>query len=249
MAMKTQESDTFSLKNFEGPLEFLLRLIQKNEIDIYDVPIQDLTDQFLARIKDISLVDIDQGADFVGTTATLIWLKSRMLLPKHDEDLELEEDDPTFELIRSLVSYCKFKEVAKTLIQREEEQSGYYYRSAPPPLDEEQAPGLGIDHLNLSDLTDILEDALRRASTRKRTITEELWRVGDKMTSIRHQITSHQKVIVNTLFTEQHAHLELIVTFLAILELMKLNEIKISIDQDDEQLILIPHSEQEAHAE
>ncbi len=112
--MKNVTPDNFSLDIFEGPLAFLLHLIQKSEINICDVPIQELTTQYLHKIKEIMTPSVDTGAEFIGTTALLLWMKSKMLLPKHEQPLFEEEDlDPSFEIIYKLLEYCHFKEVGK----------------------------------------------------------------------------------------------------------------------------------------
>lgn len=233
--MLTQKTETFSLMNFEGPLEFLLNLIHQEEIDIYDVPIQELTKQFLSKLLEWQEQQVDRGAEFIGTAAYLVWLKSRTLLPKHEESLPEwnEEEDPHFEIIHHLLDYCRFKQAAKDLSLRQEKQSNCFFRGVSPL--EEKKP-LGIQHLSLEELTSLFKEMMNRTAAPKLQILEENWKVADKIKLIREMLHSCQPLIFDQLFMHK-SRLECIVTFLAILELMKIGDIKVG--QDSEQTILI----------
>lgn len=241
--MKTQDAEIFALENFEGPLDFLLHLVRKSEIDIYNVPIQRITEQFLQKLGELMHPSVDAGAEFIGSAATLLWLKSKMLLPKHDfeEDLD-EEDDPRFEIIHKLVEYCRFKEIAKVMQCKEEEQCSFFPRGVVPTTGDIIQPSLGIEHLTLDDLENLLNKALAKAS-RKKVIKEEEWRVSDKVTLIRTMMKDTSQVRLDRLFTSDHAHLEMIVTFLAILELMKLGEVMVVWDEEKTHAIMMRGSE------
>ena len=127
--MRNAAADTFTLDVFEGPLAFLLHLVQKSEIQICDIPLQEITTQYLKRLQDLVNPSVDNGAEFVGTTAFLLWMKSRKLLPKHEQPLgEEEELDPSFEIIHKLLAYCQIKEAAKALGEQEQRQSVYHTR-------------------------------------------------------------------------------------------------------------------------
>ncbi len=220
--MNTLEQDNFALENFSGPLGFLLHLIQKDEIDIYDVPIQKITGQYLVKLKEL-LPSVENGADFIGTAAFLLWMKSKMLLPKHEQTTgEEEELDPSFEIIHQLLAYCKFKEVARDLGELERQQSSFHLRSIGELP--EVKKNLGIEHLSLEDIAELFKDVLNRAPAERGMIQEDAWKVSDKLKYIRNLFQKQEKIFFKELFTPEKQRSELIVTFLAVLELMKLGE-------------------------
>lgn len=224
--MKTTEHHIFALDNFEGPLEFLLHLIQKNEIDIYDVSIKRITDQYLAKLQEFTEYNVDIGAEFIGSAASLLLMKSKSLLPKHEQQMEIQEDsepDPRFEIIHQLIEYCRFKDLAKTLSEREAGQGAFFGRGVDTP---EPKKFLGIEHLSISDLASLFQQVLAKASPRKGNIHEDEWRVSDKIAHIRTLGNEIRKIPFATLFTAEQSKEELIVTFLAILELMKMGEVR-----------------------
>ncbi|MFC2149854.1 segregation and condensation protein A, partial [Candidatus Auribacterota bacterium] len=118
-----------ALEVFEGPLDLLLYLIKKEELDIYDIPIEKITNQYLEYMELLKMLDIDIAGEFLLMAATLMYIKSRMLLPDDErKPIDDEDDDPRFELVKQLIEYKKFKEVAGQLREREEEQSNLYAR-------------------------------------------------------------------------------------------------------------------------
>lgn len=217
----------FTLENFEGPLDFLLHLIYQNEIDIYEVPILKIMTQYLERQakngEEQEENDVDSGAEFIGMASLLLFLKSRMLLPKHEQPLKLEEDaDPRFDIIHQLIDYCRFKEAAKELSIREDQQSGYYGRGLEGPYTIQK--NLGIEHLTLTDLKLLFQEIANKVNANKGTIDEEVWLVGDKIVFIRKSLIISD-LLFEDLFSLNLSKDELIVTFLALLELMKLGEV------------------------
>ncbi|WP_068470697.1 segregation and condensation protein A [Candidatus Protochlamydia phocaeensis] len=232
-----QKHDHFALNNFEGPLDFLLYLIQKDEMEICDIPIQELTQQFLQKLSEWQAHYLERGAEFVGTVAYLVWLKSKMLLPQQDvvsEGEELEED-PHFEIIHHLIDYCRFKQAAKELAVRQEQQQACYFRGASPV---EWKKPMGIDHVSLAELASLFKDMMSRASQAKGFIQEENWRVSDKIRLIRQLLEQQEIWPFEALFTLERPRLEMIVTFLAVLELMKMGLIGVGKHLDSSQLVL-----------
>lgn len=222
--MRMDESKTYILDNFEGPLDFLLHLIQKNEIDIHEVSIRKITDQYLAKLKELMEHPLEHGAEFIGAAASLMLLKSKSMLPKHEQEglpLEENEADPRFEIIHKLIEYCRFKEVAKSFAEREEQQGTVYFRG----VDEIMEPkkNLGIEHLSLTDLAELFQQVLAKAP-RARQIEDEEWLIVDKIALIR-RLCQREGIPFLGLFSEGQCREELITLFLAILELMKLGEI------------------------
>lgn len=227
---------TIHLDNFEGPLQFLLHLIQKSEIDIYDIPLRRITEQYLGTIsQDEDEEWVNSGAEFIGATASLMWLKSKMLLPSDERNLTDEDNelDPRFEIIHQLLEYSRFKQLSKVLAEREHQQNGYFLRGSTDP---EIKPPLGIENITLDDLAAVFAEALKNAEVHKGVIYEESWRVADKIALLRALLRTNESLIAKDLFDTKCCREELIVTFLAILELMKLGELRVH--KDDKHLIL-----------
>jgi segregation and condensation protein A len=224
--MKYATPEIFALENFEGPLEFLLHLIQQNEIDIYEVSLQKITKQYLSKQINKDKFDVDSGAEFIGLASLLLFLKSRMLLPKHEQPHDDNEDiDPRFEIIHQLIEYCRFKEAAKELSVREDYQSAFFGRGLDGPY--EMKRNLGIEHLTLQDLAGLFKQIVARATLSTGQIQEEEWLVSDKIRYIRQSLNKLNELKFEDLFSVELCRDELIVTFLAVLELMKLGEIQV----------------------
>lgn len=226
--MQLQEQETFSIKDFEGPLDLLWHLIQHSEINIYEVSLHQITKQYLAKIHEINSLEIDKGAEFIASAASLVWLKSKTLLPKHEQQEETleEENDPRFEVIHQLIDYCRFRQAAKELSEREQQQSAFFARG----IEENEArKKLGIDHLSLEDLAMMFREVLAKAVLQKGIIHEEFWKVSDKIKIIRHLLSYMHGIPFGVLFTPDKSREELIVTFLALLELMKMGEASVAI--------------------
>jgi segregation and condensation protein A len=241
--MKNGTPDTFSLEIFEGPLAFLLHLIQKSEISICDVPIQELTTQYLNRIKEIMTPSVDTGAEFIGTTALLLHMKSKMLLPKPELPLlEEEEFDPGFEIIYKLLEYCSFKEAAKVLAKKEHEQSVFHPRGihSLPELEKNS----GVEHLSIDDLAKLFQSIISKASNQKKKIHEETWRVSDKINLLRNLLKTDRKIGFEKVFSRDKPKVELIVTFLAVLELMKIGEIVVARETISDKVLIFNREEE-----
>lgn len=239
-----QKLDHFALKNFEGPIDFLLYLIQKDELDIYEVPIQDLIQQFIVKLHEWQDKHLDRGAEFIGTASYLVFLKSKMLLPKHeeviDDDLMELEEDPHFEIIHHLIDYCRFKQASKELMTRQDTQQSLYYRGVHPT---EWKKPMGIDHLTLDDLQALFKTMIDRAGTPVQQIQEENFRVSDKIRLIRHRLKEEGIFPFETLFSPHHCRVELIVLFLATLELMKMGEVCIGREKESGVLLICENKE------
>lgn len=234
-----QAEMTFRLENFEGPLDFLWYLIQKNEIDIYEIHLHQITRQFLEKLKDLSNLNLDASAEFLGTAACLVWMKSKHLLPKHEQEQLIQEDeteDPRFEIIHSLIDYSRFKEAGKGLAERELQQNAFYSRGA--AMSETQK-NLGIEHLSLEDLAFLFKNVLAKAETQKGQLHEEIWKVSDKIEAIRKQLMRDKRLLFGILFTPDRSRSELIVLFLAILELMKTGEVRIIRELSTQQVMIM----------
>jgi len=232
--MTTSAAYIFTLENFEGPLDFLLQLVQKNEIDLYEISLQQIADQYLFHLKEEAIEkEIDQGAEFLHLAATLHLLKSRMLLPRqeqHEQLIDSPELDLQFNVIHQLIDYCRFKEAAKSLSEREMQQGGFYSRGC----DEtgEPAKTLGISHVSLQDLAQLFQQLLTKAKTHHGVISDENWKVSDKIKFIRQLIDELHAISFIEMFSVEASREELIATFLALLELMKLGELLVIKEND-----------------
>lgn len=219
--MLLNETNTLTLEGFEGPIDFLLHLIQKKEIDIYEISIKEITEQFLKKLQE-QLCNLDSGAEFIGTTATLLWLKSKMLLPKHEEEGDLDLD-PQFAIIHQLIDYCRFKQAALELGRCEQEQEGHYMRGRTAPVEGERE-SLGIEHVTIEELLALFQLVLRKMPETKQ-IAREKWLISDKIELVRNYLKESAAFSLYTFLLQTRCKGELIVTFLAVLELMKSAEV------------------------
>lgn len=224
--------DYFTLPHFQGSLEFLLYLIQKEEVNIYDIPIQELMQQFITKYGQEEESELDKGAEFIGGAAYLLWLKSLKLLPRSEAKGEPENkiENPPLEIIHHLIDYCRFKEAAKELACRQEQQQARYFRGVDGP---EWKKPLGIHHLSLEELAQLFKQMMVQAVV-PAVITEEEWLVADKMSLIREGLKEENSFPFLSLFSSQQTRIEMIVIFLAVLELMKTGEIKVGTEQGSE---------------
>lgn len=231
--------DVFALENFEGPLDFLLHLIQKHEIDLTEISLQKITDQYIKKLQEMMNPNVDAGAEFIASASFLLWLKSRMLLPKHENPLSSEEEeyDPRFDIIHQLMDYCRFKDAAKELTQLEMSQSSLYSRAPDPNF--EITKTLGIEHLTIDDLASLFKQVLAKASVETRIIQEEEWKVADKIKAIRQRLKAAGQLEISLLFSEGRSKLELIVIFLAVLELMKIGDGQLIKNLETQKILLI----------
>ena len=217
---RTSEAYRVELEEFQGPLDLLLFLIQKNEIDIYDIPIAKITDQYLQYLEVIQLLSLDTAGDFLVMAATLLRIKTRMLLPVLVEE-DIEEEDPRAELVRRLLEYKRYKEAAATLRKCEEDRSRYHLRQIPYPfLDKESAEPplrLGIFEL-LAALAGVFDRLVTPAVHRVR---REPYTVEQKIAMVRERLQGGDMVHFQDLFAEDAIKMEVIVTFIAILELVR----------------------------
>ena len=213
---------------FEGPLDLLLYLIRKEEVDIYQVNLTQLATEFIAHLEVMRLLDLEVAGEFVVMASTLMYIKSRELLPEDQQvATEAEEDgeDPRWELIRQLVEYKKFKDAAAQLQVREVEQESIFPRLAPKPEFESEAP-LRKD-ASLLDLLNAVTNILKRIHQRddRRDVFEDRWSVSEKIEHILKTLTERGAVKFSELFSGDLSRTEVVVTFLALLELVRMKHL------------------------
>lgn len=219
-------STKVQLEIFEGPLDLLLHLIKKNEVSITDIPIATITEQYLATLELMQNLDLDVAGEFLVMAATLIHIKSRMLLPP-SEDAEEEEEgaDPREELVRRLIEYRRFKDAAAQLEQREMLTRDVFVRSGAPV---EEAPFPGFHEVSVFELLTALRRVLERLpKDNVHEVSLDKITVREKMTLLLDTLRAQGQVLFEALFSEAKSRMEVIVTFLAMLELVKVRAIRI----------------------
>lgn len=225
------------LEIFEGPLDLLLHLIKKNEVSITDIPIATITEQYLSTLELIQSLNLDVAGEFLVMAATLIHIKSRMLLPPGEEEDEEEEGgDPREELIRRLLEYQRFKEAAEELEKREILRRDVFVRPSEVP---DEMESVGFEGLSLFDLISALRHVLDRfPEERVHEVTLERISVREKMSSLLDDLQRRGKVIFQSLFEAAVSRLEVVVTFLAMLELVKIRAIRIAQEEREGPIVI-----------
>jgi segregation and condensation protein A len=216
------------LEIFEGPLDLLLYLIKKDEIDIYAVSIERITTQYLGYIETFKMLNIELASEFIVMAANLMYIKSRTLLPKDVQppDEEADEEDPRWELIRQLVEYKKFKDAAQFLQGRESEE---FFTAVPEKPDLTVLSVDGVPQVGIFDLIRAFQKVLKRFEDvhTLREIVDDRWTVSDKIDFLLATVPVGGRTRFEELFTEASSRSEVIITFLAVLELMKLHFLEI----------------------
>lgn len=230
---------TVKLQVFEGPLDLLLYLLEKNKVNIYDIPIVEITEQYMEYIREMKRQDLEVLSEFLVMAATLVDIKSRMLLPSNP-DCEEEEEDPRAELVQQLLEYKMYKCMAYELKDRQMDAGRVMYkkptipeevRAYEPPVDIHEL----ISDITLSRLHEIFESIMKKQQDKIDPLRSKFGKIEkeevsleDKMEDLKKYAAGHRHFSFRGLLTAQSSKVEVIVTFLAILELMKMGTIRIS---------------------
>ncbi len=228
------------IEGFEGPLDLLLHLIEKNKYNIFDIPIVEITEQYLGYLEHMTEVEADLLSDFLVMASTLIAIKTRMLLPKEEKEEE-DEDDPRAELVKSLIEYKMYKYAAIELKDMELDAGHVMFKKETIPKEVKQyreevdpADLIRESNVTMAKLHELFQTLLRREAdrvdpvrSRFGTITRDEIRLEDRMVEIRSEIRGLKSIRFRTLLTRKKGKMNLIVSFLAILELMKTGVIAI----------------------
>ena len=215
---------------FEGPLDLLLYLIKKNEVDIYDIPIAVITDQYLEYLDLMKALNLDVVGEFLVMASTLTAIKSRMLLPpSEDEEESGEEIDPRAELMEHLLEYQRYKEAAHQLKDRDLLEKDIFTRIQSEEQSLQVDKDTAVIEVNLFDLVDALRKVIERKDLAGdfMEVTVEKISVKDKMVEILEKLKENQQITFQSLFDEITTRYEIIVAFLSILELMRLRAVKV----------------------
>jgi len=226
--VQTELAYQVRIDNFEGPLDLLLHLIKKSEINIYDIPIALIAKQYLEYLEAMKDLNLTVAGEFLVMAATLLQIKSKMLLPV-EELTEDEEDgpDPREELVRRLLEYKQFKDAARQLDNQERMWRELYSREQSPPVEVEsdEAP---LEEISLFDLVDALKGILERnPGNRLLEIIPDNLTVRDRMNAILEALEGRESVTFSSLFESSAHRMVVIVTFLALLELIRLRTARV----------------------
>ena len=217
----------FHLDNFDGPLDLLLHLISKNKVSIYDIPIAEILEQYMAVLHEAEHMDLDVAGDFIAMAAQLVYIKSRMLLPKHEEDEAGE--DPRAGLVEMLLEYQRLKSATAFFAEKNETGRDIYVK---PPERQDDAP---VEyHHTVNDLIRAANKMLRHT---KRRLPEPA-PVEGRVTAILKRFLYRMRVPFMRLFDDARNRSEIVATFLAVLELSKTRRIRLEGDGEEMELML-----------
>jgi segregation and condensation protein A len=218
------------LEVFEGPLDLLLYLIKQDEIDIYDISLERITSQYLEYLEAFKELNIELAGEFIVMAANLIYLKSRSLLPRDQQPPEEDagEEDPRWELIRQLIEYKKFKEAAAELNLRALEQERIFVRETASASGIQEPLRLG--EVGIFQLIGAFQTVMKRIEARQdvQEIFSEHFSVSEKIDSILQRIATNNRLRFSDLFGAAASRVEVVVTFLALLELIRLKQVRAS---------------------
>ena len=236
---------------YDGPLDLLLELIKKNEMDIYDIPISEITRQYLESLAQMKQLDLEIAGEFIVMAATLIYIKSKMLLPADDTELDDEDGlDPRSELVRKLLEYQAFKAAAKELGYLEDERGNIFTRQISDYyLSELDAQDLEIDTFsaNLYDLLSAFQNVMAKMSTTAmHEVYEQLITIEEKMVEIKTVLFEKRRVNFTALFGERWTRNQLIATFLAVLEIVRSKFARVAQDEHYGEIIIERTDEEDA---
>jgi len=229
-----------SLEVFEGPLDLLLYLIKKDELEICDIPIVRITNQYMEYLDLMKILNLEIAGDFIVMASTLMLIKSRMLLPDEergpvDED---DEDDPRWDLVRQLVEYKKFKDAAGFLEYLEAEQENVFSREG-EHVELGTHPDVGMSDVGIFDLISALNQVLDRAPDEElQEIFAEQFTVAEKVDLLLTMTAKGKAVSLGRIFLGMRSRLEIVCTFLAVLELIKLNRLSARQDSHFEEIVV-----------
>ena len=240
---------SYKLEHFEGPLDLLLHLIEKNKVSIYDIPIVTITEQYLDYVNHMDIQDLDLVSEFLVMAATLLDIKARMLLPREEKEEE-EEEDPRAELVRRLLEYKMYKYMSYELkdMQVDAARSFYKLRTVPKEVEAYREP---IDYevllggMTLAKLQAIFESVLKRQEDKLDPVRSNFGRiekdeinVDEKSVYVQDYIRCHSHFSFRDLLEKQRSKTEVIVTFLVVLEMMKTGQITAQQESADGEIMI-----------
>lgn len=224
---------------FEGPLDLLLHLIKESKVDIWDIKIVDITDQYLNYIKSMEKLNLNIASEYLVMASELMEIKSKMLLPRYQEENNEEEEDPREQLIQKLIEYQKYKDMTKNFKELEEVRHEFYTKAPESLRAYVNEDTIISSDVTLDDLMNAFQKFLKRKQLEKplsTTVTKREITVEERRNSIRNILRIKKKVDFFELF-EQITKEYIVVTFLAVLEMAKKQELMIYQENNFEQII------------
>ena len=250
---------SYKLETFEGPLDLLLHLIEKNKVSIYDIPIAEITDQYLEYVSHMEEESLDVVSEFLVMAATLLDIKAKMLLPKEVNE-DGEEEDPRAELVARLLEYKTYKYMYMELKDMELDAEKVFYKAPTIPGEVKQYEepvdlDKLLDGLTLVKLKQVFDSVMKRQRDKIDpvrssfgTIKKEPVSLEEKISSVMGYARKHRKFSFRGMLERQAGRIEVVVTFLALLELMKIGKIRLTQDAPFEDMqieTLEPEGEEE----
>jgi segregation and condensation protein A len=229
------------LEIFEGPMDLLIHLIRKNEVDIFDIPIALITDQYLQYLDMMKALNINVAGDFLLMASTLVYIKSRMLLPERDKEGE-EEEDPRIEITQPLMEYLRLKELAGELSERELLDRDVFKRHLYPDY-ASQFEGQEVElDVNLFQLMDAFKRIVeQRLPDAVLSYAADPVTIKDRIALILERLRQESSIFFTELFSESRTISEFIVTFLALLELVHIGMVRVFQPGHDKDIRLTAH--------
>ena len=215
------------LENFEGPLDLLLYFIKRDKIDIYDIPITQITNEYISVIDEAKTLDVSIAGEFLFMASMLLRIKTQMLLPRQVDEESLDIDDPRIDLVAQLLEYKKYKNIANKLKNLHFENKDTFFRSSPKVL-YDQSPDLSdfLDEVTLFDISKIFKEAIENAPTQDSfEIYRETVSLQEQKDFIFQGLKANKILSLKKLVKKLETKIEIIVTFLALLEMIKQSEI------------------------
>ncbi|MBF0472611.1 MAG: segregation/condensation protein A [Nitrospirae bacterium] len=218
-----KESYEIKIPVFSGPLDLLLSLINENEIDIYDIPIAFITSQYLQYLDLMKELNLEIAGEYILMASTLIYIKSKTMIPIEEQSEDDEEIDPRLELVEQLIEYQTFKETALALKERQEQFSDIFYRGPQEIVDTQKT----LIDITIYDLISAFASVLKDSNQKSGYINRETLTVKDMISMIMQRLEEEIRLDFLSLFEENSTRIEKIVTFLALLEILKLGNVSV----------------------
>jgi len=240
------EKQRFKLDDFEGPLDLLLFLVRKNEVNIYDIPIAAITEQYLEFLKLATAVDLEEITEFYQLAATLLYIKSRTLLPAQGGSEE-EGEDPRQELVEKLIEYQKFKRLAELMAEQETESEWIWERKKKHPVLPFDDQDEFWDKIEVWDLLQTFSKIMKGLSPQRIIDLYEEVSVNEKVALVYELLESRGSFLFTDLITRPESLLDVVCAFLALLELVKNRQIVLEQSRLFGDIRISARSEEEAH--
>ena len=224
------------LNNFEGPLDLLLFFIKKDELDIYNIPISYITKQFLEYIHMLEELDLDVASEFILMASMLMSIKAKMMLPREDtDDEEMDESDPRYELVQRLLEYKRYKEMSEKMSDMDEEVRKQYMRGYPEADDvEQQATGEALQDVTMFDLIAAFKKVLQ--DIERKNIVHHVEKVSttveEQAEFVLNRLQEHGRQTFMEVCSTLKNKIYVVVTFLAVLEMIKEQQINLFLEED-----------------